>query len=227
MALAVKRKKQRKNWLYALAQLLLGPFYRLVYRIRAEGVENVPADGSVLICCNHVAIKDPFLLAVLQRRQIFFMGKEELFRNRLLGGLLRFVGAFPVARGTGGAEALTQAEKLLNGGSAVGVFIEGTRSKTGELQKPKTGAAMLAYRTRTPIVPACITGEGGKRPAPFRKSIVKFGKPLTAEELNLVEGSGMELRRASRTVMGAIAAMREQALGELGTSSVQPSEKGE
>lgn len=225
--MAVEQKKKRKNWLYALAQALLYPFYRLVYRIRAKGMENVPAEGPVLICSNHVAIKDPLMLAVLQRRQIFFMAKEELFRNRLLGGALRFVGAFPVARGTGGAEALEQAEKLLKDGSVVGVFIEGTRSKTGELQKPKTGAALLAYQTKAPVVPVCITGEGGKRPAPFHRCIVQFGKPLTAEELCLVDGSGMELRRASRTVMTAIADLREQALAELGTFPAQPSEKGE
>ena len=84
----------------------------------------------MLLCSNHVAMKDPVMLGIVQKRQVFYMAKEELFRNGFIGGLLRRLGAFPVRRGTGGTDALEEAYTLLEEDAVVGVFIEGHRSKT-------------------------------------------------------------------------------------------------
>ena len=87
------KKVHRTTVLYAIGKILLYPFYKLVYRIRVTGRENIPAQGPVLICCNHMAQKDPVLLGVMTRRQVFYMAKEELFRNKFIGGVLRALGA--------------------------------------------------------------------------------------------------------------------------------------
>lgn len=222
--MAKKNETAKKNgWFYTVGQALLRLFYFPVYRIKVEGRENMPENGPVLLCSNHVAMKDPVMLGLSQRRQVFYMAKEELFHNGFIGGVLRALGAFPVKRGTGGADALEEGYRLLEQNAVVGVFIEGHRSKTGELQKPKTGAALLAYRTKAAVVPVCITAEDGKRPRPFHRTVVRFGKPLSAEQLAIPDESSMQLRRASRTIMGEIAALRAESLKEFGVALPAPS----
>ncbi len=220
-----KRKAKRKGWFYAFGQFLLRLFYYPVYRLKVEGRENIPKEGPVLLCSNHVAMKDPVILGLAQHRQVFYMAKEELFRNRFVGTVLRGLGAFPVKRGTGGADALADAYALLEENAVVGVFIEGHRSKTGELQKPKTGAALLHYRTKAAVVPVCITAEDGKLPKPFHKTVIRFGKPISSEMLHIPDDSSMQLRKASRIIMGEIAALREETLRELGVALPAPPEK--
>ena len=214
--MAKEKRAKKKGRFYAFGQFLLRLFYYPVYRIKVFGRENVPEEGPVLLCCNHVAMKDPILLGIAQRRQVFYMAKEELFRNGFIGKVLRGLGAFPVKRGTGGTDALEDAYALLSDNAMVGVFIEGTRSKTGELQRPKTGAALLHYRTKAAVVPVCITGSTGKWAIPFRRTEVRFGKPMTAEELNIPDDSSMQLRRASRTIMAKIADLRAESRKSLG-----------
>ena len=213
--------------LYAVGQFLLRLFYVPVYRIRVIGRENVPKEGPVLLCSNHVTMKDPVILGIAQRRQVFYMAKEELFQNGFIGGVLRGLGAFPVKRGTGGTDALEDAYALLEENAEVGVLIEGTRSKTGELQRPKTGAALLHYRTKAPVVPVCITGSEGGRPLPFRRTEIRFGKPIPAEELAIPDESSMQLRKASRVVMERIAALRADSREALGLPAPQPEAKEE
>lgn len=223
-----KQKNKRTTWLYFLGKRLLFPFYKLVYRIRVEGRENIPMSGPVLLCSNHMAAKDPVMLGVIQKRQVFYMAKEELFQNKFIGAVLRALGAFPVARGTGGTDALQNAYDLLEENAVVGVFIEGTRSKTGELGRPKTGAALLAYQTQADVVPVCITGEDGLKVRPFRKTLINFGKPIPAAELNIPDDSSLQLRRASRTIMAGIAGLRADAVKELGIPALPaPEEKTE
>lgn len=224
--MAKGKKAKRKGWLYAVGQFILRLFYYPVYRMKVEGRENLPKEGPVLLCSNHVAMKDPVMLGTASRRQVFYMAKEELFRNWFIGGLLRKLGAFPVKRGTGGTDALEDAYALLEENAVVGVFIEGHRSKTGELQKPKTGAALLAYRTQAPVVPVCITAGDGKLPAPFKRTLIKFGAPILPEELAIPDDSSMQLRKASRTIMGGIAALREESLKELGVPLLPPPPDG-
>lgn len=141
-------RPKRKTWLYLVGQIILWWYFHLVFRMKVVGAENVPQEGPVLLCSNHLAKRDPVLLGLCQKRQVFYMAKEELFRNKFLGGLFRMLGAFPVKRGTGGADALEDAYTLLEENGVVGVFIEGHRSKDGRLLKPKTGAALLAYKTK-------------------------------------------------------------------------------
>lgn len=215
----VVRKAKRKAWLYQAGQIVLWLYFHLVFRMHVTGAEKVPKEGPVLLCSNHLAKRDPVLLGLSQNRQVFYMAKEELFQNKFLGGLFRALGAFPVKRGTGDVDALEDAYTLLEENGVVGVFIEGHRSKDGLLQRPKTGAALLAYKTKAPVVPVCITAEDGKRPGPFKKTLIRFGDPLSAQELNIQDDSSLQLRRASRTIMNRIALLREESLKELGLPS--------
>lgn len=212
-------RPKRKTWLYLVGQIILWWYFHLVFRMKVIGAENVPKEGPVLLCSNHLAKRDPVLLGLSQRRQVFYMAKEELFQNRFLGGMFRMLGAFPVKRGSGGSDALEDAYALLAQNGVVGVFIEGHRSRDGKLLKPKTGAALLAYETKAPVVPVCITAGDGKQPGMFKRTMIRFGKPLSPQELDIKDSSSMQLRRASRTIMSRIAQLREESCQALGLPS--------
>ena len=206
-------KKDKKGWLYAIVSGALWVIARVFYRCEFHGFEKLPERGQkVLVCSNHISALDPIFVAVATlKRQYFFMGKAELFRNPILGYLFRKIGAFPVERGTGGADALAEARHLLDDeGRAVGIFIEGTRSKTGELLKPKMGTAVLANQTQAPILPICITTKDCLGPKLFDRVIITCGELIQPEEFGIETGSGVELRRLSRTIMDRIAVMREE-----------------
>jgi len=224
--MAKKRGAKRKSLLYLIGQILLCLFYYPVFRIRVRGRGNIPKTGPVLLCSNHMAKRDPVMLGVAQWRQVFYMAKEELFRNWFIGGLLRKLGAFPVIRGSGGTDALANAYQLLDENAMVGIFIEGHRSKDGLLQRPKTGAALLAYRTKASVVPVCITAGDGGLPKMFKRHVINIGKPIPAEALNIKDDSSLELRRASRAIMREITALREESLKELGLPSQAQGVKG-
>lgn len=215
-------RAKRRGVFYTIGQFLLRLLFYPVYRLRVIGREHLPADGAVLLCSNHIAAIDPILLGIVLKRQVFYMAKEELFRNKFVGMVLRGLGAFPVRRGSGGADALADAYKLLDQNAVVGVFIEGTRSKTGELLKPKTGAALLRYRTGAAVVPACITAEGGGRSRPFKRTEIRFGAPISPE---IPDDSSMQLRRASRAIMAEITALRAESARSMGFAL--PAEAGQ
>ena len=209
-------KKERRPFLYYLAGFVVPVYYRLVFGMKIAGKENIPSHGPVILASNHVTARDPVFLGCACKRQIHYMAKASLFQNKLLAFIIRYAGAFPVERGTGGAEALQEAYELLENQRVIGVFIEGTRSKTGELLNPKTGVSLLAYRTHAPVVPVSIIGKGGKCPKAFGKMRIVIGKPLAFEELGMTEESGLQFRKAAKLIMGKIRELRERAIQEMG-----------
>lgn len=170
------------------------------------------AEGKrCMLCCNHTSFADPVLMLVTFPRPIYFMAKEELFRNKLVGWFLgKVMGAFPVNRGTGDTRAIDTARNILNKGHVLGIFPEGTRSKTGELGRGKSGAALLAAQTGAYVLPICMVPKNRKRVRIFQPTTVVFGQPISPEELHLTEGHP-DLRYATRTIMDSIAKLRDQA----------------
>lgn len=165
------------------------------------GTENIPKSGKAIICPNHTSNADPILLAIALRRQVFFMAKKELFRGQVLSKFFRALGAFPVNRGAGDTSALDHAKNILINDGLLGIFIEGARSKTGDFLRPKTGASMIAYETNSEIIPVYIRKASGGRVSILKKNFLVIGKPLSLEELNLLEANGKSFRDASRIVM--------------------------
>ena len=86
---------KKKTWLYLVGQIILWWYFHLVFRMKVEGAENVPKEGPVLLCSNHLAKRDPVLLGLSQKRQVFYMAKEELFQSKFLGGMFRMLGPSP------------------------------------------------------------------------------------------------------------------------------------
>lgn len=142
---------------YAL--ISLARFLVLVLaRCRVVGRENIPDGGAFIMVSNHLSASDPVLLGVKLGRRVVFMAKEELFRNRFFGYIIRRFGAFPVYRGRSNRDALRQAGDILSRGGVLGMFPEGTRSVKESLQPALYGTALIAYHNKVPILPVSIVG---------------------------------------------------------------------
>ncbi|MEH7224262.1 lysophospholipid acyltransferase family protein [Bacillus sp. JJ1566] len=160
--------------LYPFGRGLIGAIIKPLYRIEVLGRENIPKEGGVLICSNHIDNLDPPVVGVTSPRPIHFMAKAELFKVPVLGRILPNVNAFPVKRGGSDRESLRTALKILKEGNVLGIFPEGTRSKDGKLGKGLSGVGFFALRTNCTVVPCAIIGPY----KPFGKLRVVYGKPV-------------------------------------------------
>lgn len=163
--------------LYPFARGLVGAIIKPLYRIEVLGKENIPKEGGVLICSNHIDNLDPPVVGVTSPRPIYFMAKAELFKVPILGSILPNINAFPVKRGMSDREALRTALKVLKEGNVLGIFPEGTRSKDGQLGKGLSGVGFFALRSECTVVPCAILGPYKI----FGKLRVVYGKPVQME----------------------------------------------
>lgn len=140
--------------LLVVVAIILKPFF---LRLRIEGDEHIPLTGGCVIASNHTISPDYVVIGYASPRQVYYMAKAEIFyANRLVTTLLALAGAFPVNRGKGDSDAIAQAVRMVQRGFVVGMFPEGTRSRTGELQRGKTGVARIAMMSGAVIVPAAV-----------------------------------------------------------------------
>lgn len=146
-------------WLYYLFKWsVVAPVLRLYFRGRVYGAENVPRQGRVVVVANHASDFDPPLLSSSVRRPVSYMAKEELFRIPVFSQAIQAYGAYPVKRGSPDRSAIRAALKQLEAGWAVGIFLSGTRTPDGRIHEAKLGAAMIAARERSPLLPVSLWG---------------------------------------------------------------------
>ena len=160
--------------LYPLGKGLFSVLLYPLYRIKVIGKENFPKKGGVLLCSNHIMNYDPPVVGITCPRPVHFMAKEELFNMPLLKSLLPRVHAFPIKRGMSDRKAFRNALSILKSGGVVGLFPEGTRSKTGELQEGLSGAGFFALKGEALVMPCAIIGPY----KPFRRLKVVYGEPI-------------------------------------------------
>jgi 1-acyl-sn-glycerol-3-phosphate acyltransferase len=131
---------------------------KLLLRLEASGLENIPATGPVIIVINHIAFLDPLMVCGVSPRLVIPLAKREAFDSLLWRPFLTVYGAIPVQRGEADTRAVRAALKVLKHNGAILMAPEGTRSPTYELQPGKEGAALIALRSEATIVPIGITG---------------------------------------------------------------------
>lgn len=170
--------------MYNVVRVFLHYFFKIIFRCKIIGADNIPSHGGAIIAANHVSLFDPPVVGTAFPRPIHFMAKEELFAKPVLKWIFTKLKAFPVRRATADRTAIRHAITLLNNGELLGLFPEGTRSKTGKLGKPETGLAMIALKSGAPVVPAAIIGTNKvwKDGLLLPRFIVKFGNPITVEQ---------------------------------------------
>lgn len=137
---------------------IVNPILYTYFRTKVYGAEKIPRTGAYIVVCNHASNLDPPILGVAARRPISFMAKEELFRVPVLNKIISFCGAYPVKRDTSDLAAIKAAIKFIEQGWLSGIFLGGTRTADGKISQAKLGAALIAAKTQTSIIPASIWG---------------------------------------------------------------------
>ena len=175
------RRRGVNSLVYWPLRWILKPSILLYFRLRRLGTEHIP-EGGVILASNHRSFLDPFAIGCCLGRPIYFVAKQELFKNPLLGWILNCLGAFPVKRGASDEESVDTSLALLESGQAVVIFPEGTRIRTGSLASPKRGVGRLALQSGKPVVPIAVTNsEHARRGWRIRpvKVHLRFGPALT------------------------------------------------
>ena len=174
-------KPLHRTWLYTF--IVWGLYFivsKVLFFVKIEGRENIPKDRNCVLMGNHQCILDPLMLALcVPDREIHFMGKKELWNNKLLGWAFTKVHGFPVDSGNMDMGAIRTAMNVLKEGDTLGIFPEGTRSRTGHMLPLLGGASMLALRSRCDVIPVYIDGNY----RPFRRMTVRVGKPVEMDDL--------------------------------------------
>lgn len=164
--------------IYAVVKVILRVLFTVVLRMRVEGTENIPKEGSLVIASNHLSLLDPPVIGTAATRKVHFMAKQELFVP-ILGDIYKILGAFPVRRGGADRAAIKHGIEILQSRQVLAIFPEGTRSKTGKLGKAEPGALMMASKAMATIVPCCVIGTDFQRQGRiWPKVTVRFGKPM-------------------------------------------------
>jgi 1-acyl-sn-glycerol-3-phosphate acyltransferase len=208
---------------YWVVKAILGPILHLMFRPWAEGVDNVPKEGPVILAGNHLSFADHFFGALFLPRKVISLGKAEYFTGRGIKGLVSRaffsgVGTVPIDRSGGKASeaALRTGLRILGEGHVLGIYPEGTRSPDGRLYKGKTGVARLALESRAPVIPWAMVNtfemmppgkifpKFGIRPG------VRFGKPLDFSRYYGMEDDRLVLRAVTDEIMYALMELADQ-----------------
>jgi 1-acyl-sn-glycerol-3-phosphate acyltransferase len=192
---------------YRVANVLIVMLLRVVARYEVVGRENIPTKGPFIVVANHTHFADPPILGASLPRKVIFMAKIEAFRAPIVGFLVRAYEAFPVHRGQPDRNALRLAQKTLDSGLGLGMFPEGTRSRNGALRQPFPGAALVATRSRAPVIPVGIDGTDRLFP-----TLLRLRRPhlriVVGAALTFPESNGRtDLKRSTDQMMRAIAAL--------------------
>ena len=166
-----------------VSKLFVFPIYKFVFKGHLIGRENIPQKGSFIVVSNHGSLLDPPLLGHALDRNISFMAKAELFKIPFLGFIIKACGAYPVKRGMADKNTIRTACEKLSNNKSIGIFIDGTRQKNGLVNKPKQGAALLAFRNQKLLLPVALINSHKlirfKFCIPlFSKIVIKVGKPV-------------------------------------------------
>ena len=164
--------------LYDLLINICNVVFNIVFRIEVIGKENIPISGKLIVCSNHKNNLDPIIISMYFPRKIAWMGKKELFNNKIIGFIAKKLYVFPVNRDKADIGAVKNALKILKDGRVLGIFPEGTRVKGMDLNNAKSGASLFAIRSKSPVLPIYIEGNYKI----FSKITIHIGTPLYLHE---------------------------------------------
>ncbi len=228
----------------ATSRVVLGGLRRAIHRlwdVEATGLEHVPLTGGAIICPNHLSFCDSVFVPAVLPRRTWAIGKAEYMDSWKTKHLFPAMGMIPVDR-SGGAKsmvALDAAAEVLDAGHLFLMYPEGTRSRSGNLHKGRTGAARLAMRCGVPIIPVGHTGTLDVQPpdqfkmSPGKKVTVNFGAPIHAGDFGnasdprvhrrMIDAVMFEIAKLSgQTYVNTYAGAKAEASEDIGTRPTAP-----
>ena len=204
----IKEKTKQKPNFYSRAKFVVAPLFRFFMRVKAIGTENVPKEGGIVLCSNHIAAVDVISIGAVCPRQLTCVAKKELFSIPVLGWVMRKLEAIKLDRGGSDVAALKASIKAAEDGRVLTIFPQGHRCPgVNPATTPiKHGAGMIAYHAKCDVVPVCINIKGAKYGL-FKRVEVIFGKPISYSELGFNEGGRDEYLAATEKIFKEICAL--------------------
>ena len=197
---------------YLGCRAIAKPIVYLIHRYKFHNKYNLLESGRVIVCSNHISGFDPLCIGMGQKRPIHFIAKKELFEKKPANWFLRKLGAFPVDRDSNDVTAMKTFMKGLKNEQAMGIFIEVTRSRTGDFLEPKEGASLFDYQCISPVIPVCVTKIGNVEH-------IRFGDLITVEEMGFNDKSidkKQKLDNATKYIFDRIKELRKVELKDAG-----------
>lgn len=168
---------------WAFTRFTIGAVVRTIAPLRAYGVDRVPRKGGLVFALNHFSWLDPLAFGIASPRPIRYMAKAELHAVPVIGPYIRALGTFSVRRGESDREAVRLMRRLVAEGEALGLFVEGTRQRSGVPGDVKSGASMAALQEDVPVVVGAIHGSQHWRLGRFDPVSVAWGEPMRFDGL--------------------------------------------
>ncbi|MDD5449574.1 MAG: lysophospholipid acyltransferase family protein [Candidatus Omnitrophica bacterium] len=183
-------------------------FFKICFRYRVTGSENIPARGPFIIASNHASFLDPPAAGLITWRKVCFLAKADLYNNPLFKWWGTRVGVIPISRSSPTLGAIKGTIERLKKGYIVALFPEGTRSDDGSIKDPKGGVGFLAAKANAPVLPVLIKGSDNALPRHavmfrLRPIEVMVGKPIS-ERMYLKENGECDYKSFSKDVMDRI-----------------------
>lgn len=205
-------RPRHRRLLFRASQAFIRGLIRTVFGLRVRNRFRGELEEPYIFASNHVSNADPPFVGSTLPREVFFIAKASLFRNRAFGALIRAYNAIPIKRGVFDREAMAKFVDLLRSGRSVMIFPEGGRVMTGELGPPKSGVGYLALTTGVAVVPVYAQGTGTLVDCLLRRRrfVVNHGRPIRVPSDLLGEyGDNDAYRRFAEMVMCAVAALKD------------------
>lgn len=142
--------------MYRFLVAIVSVLVKIIYRVKVNGIENFKDDKPIIISANHTHVFDPVILAMLTKRQIFFLSKKEIFEKKLSAKFFTKLGVIPIDRENTDLKAIKSCFRVIRNGDLLGIFPEGTRVKTIDINNMKKGVALIALKNKVNILPIHI-----------------------------------------------------------------------
>lgn len=181
--------RHKRNKLYIVIKFITTVAAKICFRVKVTGSENYPEDEPFLLLSNHQSYFDPVLCTLSTKRELCFMARDTLFRNKYFGKLISSLNAIPLKRDESDIAAMRSILSRLKQGYAICLYPEGTRTVDGKIADVKPGFSLLSRRGNVPVVPVVIDGmyeawpKNRKFPLLGKKLSVKVGEVITAERI--------------------------------------------
>ena len=183
-------------------------FLRCIFRIDVQGLENIPQTDGAILAVNHLSNWDALIVGVFTPRVVIFMAKAELFKNKLFGGILKKLGAFPVKRGKGDIGAIKASLRILADNGLMIIFPEGTRNNE-TVSHAKQGVSLISSMSKKPVIPVYISGEYRFR----NKITLRFGEAYSFHGKYEGKLTGAELQEEADIILGKIRSLKTEDMG--------------
>ncbi|KRE30777.1 1-acyl-sn-glycerol-3-phosphate acyltransferase [Agromyces sp. Soil535] len=218
---------------WIMKHIVVGPILLAIFRPWVVGLEHVPREGAVVLASNHLSFIDSIFLPLVVDRPVIFLAKSEYFTGKGLKGwatrvFFQAAGQLPIDRSGGKASeaALETGLRVLNEGSILGIYPEGTRSPDGKLYRGRTGVARMVLESGAPVIPVAMIGTKevmpiGQRLPNVRRIGIIFGDPLDFSRFQGLEGDRFVLRSVTDELVHHLRTLSEQEYVDVYASSVK------